>query len=440
MAIFVIKETTMPRILFLLILTFSLPSAKAQQTHFIYIQTENKQPFYIRYDKKIYSSSVSGYLIIPKLTDGNYDLQLGFPRNEWPEQDIHCAINKKDIGYLLKNFGEKGWGFMNMQNSEVLMAVKKDADAGARPTEYKTDAFSNVLSNVVNDPSIRQKDPVTEQEAAKATEPIVAETTKKEMPIVAQPIKKEEPVIVQPVKKEEPIVVKEALPVVRRSEIGTLLKTTGKEGTQLIYVDRMEGAADTIRIFIPADNKLLAEKSAEKKQEPLIDIENPANVPEVKKTDPAVEPIKPPKKADKKPADKKFIDMELPNPNSVDTGKIGVTPVTTQATVPVKKMSLPNTDCKASASEDDFLKLRKKMAAADNDEVMVTVAKKVFKAKCFSTEQVKNLSVLFLKDKGKYDFFEAAYPFVSDSGNFPDLQAQLTEEYFITRFKAMVRH
>jgi hypothetical protein len=104
------------------------------------------------------------------------------------------------------------------------------------------------------------------------------------------------------------------------------------------------------------------------------------------------------------------------------------------------KRVIANSDCKNFASEDDFLKLRKKMAAEDNDEDMVAVAKKVFKSKCFTSDQIKNLSVLFLKDEGKYNFFDAAYPFVSDSYNFGSLEVQLSDAYFISRFKAMIRH
>src|SRR5882757_6295280 len=84
-------------------------SAHAQQNHFKYIQADNRQPFYIKLDKKILSSSASGYLIIPKLQEGNYTLTIGFPKNEWPEQNVTCSVNKKDAGYLLKNFGDKGW-------------------------------------------------------------------------------------------------------------------------------------------------------------------------------------------------------------------------------------------------------------------------------------------------------------------------------------------
>jgi hypothetical protein len=69
---------------------------------------------------------------------------------------------------------------------------------------------------------------------------------------------------------------------------------------------------------------------------------------------------------------------------------------------------------------------------------MVVVAKKAFKSKCYSTSQIKNLSVLFLNDSGRFQFFESAYPFVSDSGNLNGMQAQLTDPYYITRFEALI--
>ena len=69
---------------------------------------------------------------------------------------------------------------------------------------------------------------------------------------------------------------------------------------------------------------------------------------------------------------------------------------------------------------------------------MVAEARKIFRTKCFSTVQIKNLSTLFLTDEFKYKFFEAAFKYVSDSENIPTLQSELKDEYFINRFKAMV--
>src|SRR5450432_1477878 len=107
---------------FLTVFLFTLAGLKAQQNHFIYIQTENKQPFYVKLDKKLYSSSASGYLVVPKLKDGTYNLAIGFPKGEWTEQNMLCTINNNDIGYLLKNFESKGWGLFNLQTLAVIMA------------------------------------------------------------------------------------------------------------------------------------------------------------------------------------------------------------------------------------------------------------------------------------------------------------------------------
>lgn len=44
------------------------------------------------------------------------------------------------------------------------------------------------------------------------------------------------------------------------------------------------------------------------------------------------------------------------------------------------------------------------MVEEDNEDAMLDVARKIFRAKCYSVEQIKNLSVLFLTDVGKYNF------------------------------------
>lgn len=104
-----------------------------------------------------------------------------------------------------------------------------------------------------------------------------------------------------------------------------------------------------------------------------------------------------------------------------------------------KKLPIINSDCRNFASDLDVDKLRIKMLSESNLDERIVLAKKVFKTKCFTTKQVKGLTELFVNDKTRYMFFDAAYPFVSDSENFKGLVELLTEEYFITRFKAMVR-
>ena len=79
----------------------------AQQYYFAYVQTDNKQPFYVKVNDKLFSSSASGYVVIPKLISGNYTLTFGFPKEQFPQQTINLNIAAADAGFLLKDFGAK---------------------------------------------------------------------------------------------------------------------------------------------------------------------------------------------------------------------------------------------------------------------------------------------------------------------------------------------
>jgi len=528
------NTTYKKKIILFLWLVFFAVGTMAQQNHFIYLQTENKRPFYVKMDKKVLSSSVSGYLIIPKLQDGNYALSIGFPKDEWPEQNVTCIINKKDVGYLVKNFGNKGWGLFNLQTMEVIKLGANTVQNKTTAEDTKQDIFSNILSDVVNDPSIIIK---SEEEKALARQDTVA-LVKEEKPVI-----KEVPAIVKeekPTAKEEvPSIVKEEVkppvkevaktiitedkatekttakqeakplieiikkeespvPVVTSQKINKLFSLSSSEGTDMVYVDIVNGVADTIRLFVPAEKNAAIVKQEKKITDPTVEIPKEEIKKDTIKTEPekiaAVQPQEEKKEDIKKEAvteagkaeevkepvvikaeevkkeevkkapvkavkengkskDSRFIDIELPNPNAAKKDTTLANPFLStdeNKAEPVKEKEKPavaaakplifNSDCKNLAAEDDFLKLRKKMAAEDKDDDMLAAAKKAFKAKCFTTEQVKNLSVLFLKDEGKYKFFDTAYPFVSDSYNFGSLESQLTDNYFITRFKAMIHH
>ncbi|HET9279029.1 MAG TPA: hypothetical protein VFN95_12620, partial [Flavitalea sp.] len=104
-----------------------------------------------------------------------------------------------------------------------------------------------------------------------------------------------------------------------------------------------------------------------------------------------------------------------------------------------KGVIVTNSNCRQFASDNELDKLRVRMLAEKDVDVQVTEARKFFKVKCVSTYQVQSLSTLFRTDEGKYKLLDAAYPYVSDNNNFSELVALLTEEYYINRFKAMVR-
>jgi hypothetical protein len=377
----------MKKMLQLALVLFISVATRAQQNYFVYVQTDNKQPFYIKMKDKIMSSSAAGYLVIPKLTTGTYAFTVGFPKDQWVQQSFNIAIGTNDAGYLLKNFGDKGWGLYNIQTMEISM------NGSPAPSTVKTaadndDVFATTLSGVAN----------------------TNLSVKKE--VTPAPV------------KEEPIPVKEIVTKqVEKATLSSIKKIqtfNDDDGKTIVYTDKSHNKIDTIRIFIPIENAAVVKESVVIK-----------NVETVK-----TEPVK----------DKKFLDIDMQSSNEKiaekkeTIKKEAVTPVIEPVIKTEKPVLTFNSDCKANATEDDFFKTRKKMVAEDTDDAMVDAAKKQFRQKCYSVEQIKNLCLLFLNDAGKYKFFDAAYPYTSDTQNFASLEALLKDEYYIKRFKSMIRN
>lgn len=364
-----------------------LMNVEAQQHRFIYIQTENKQPFSVRLNEKVFSATAAGYVVIPKLTDGTYSLSIGFPNKEWPTQQVEVTINGRDEGFLLKNFVEKGWALFNLQSLSMLMASTVSATTPVTKVKKK-DAFSNALAEVTDSP--------VEMEAVQPAA-----------------IKPDSPVAVQPVQNPASV-----LPASTIKKQFSYLDSTGRS---LVYIHSDGVRQDTIRVFIPYPKQTVDAAASVKD----ISISAKEEIPLIKPDS-------------LKDSSNKIV-LNSPRPVTTTQPVVKVSDSSQATKVNVDKPALSNPVCKASATEDDFLKLRKKMAAVPNEEDMIAIAKKAFRSKCYSSMQLKNLGLLFLKDDGRYNFFDVAYKKVSDPANFPALEAQLSDPYYVSRFRAMLR-
>jgi hypothetical protein len=456
---------------FILCLLFSFTGlvATSQKVYFIYIQSETDQPFFVKMNDKVSSSTGSGYLILSKLRDTSYNFSIGFPQNKWLEQNFSITVNKNDHGYLLKNFGEKGWGLFDLQTLAVQMssAATKKTETIITPEKKDVSAFTDILSKAADDPSLKEKS-VQPKVEEKRPETIIQEVAKKEEPkvevkepVITKPVdveptvvKKEEPnaevkqtAIVKPIevaekpdiKKEEPKVeVKEpvvakpidvieqsvvkgevkAIPAeeYKKSVITKKSESSTTEGFGLVFLDDLNnGVKDTIRLLIPNPKPIAGVVKEEPKEEKKFLEITTAEIPKTEQNKTQI--IEPSSVKKEEPIDAKPVTNEIP------------------AVKPMVKNK-----CVSIADESDFFKLRKKMAAAESDDEMISEANKNFKVKCFTVQQVKSLGSLFLSDAGKYKFFDAAYTFVSDIENFSLLQTELKDEYYINRFKAMLRN
>lgn len=447
-------------IVFILMGAFSV---NAQENYFVYLQTENNQPFYARMNNKVISSTATGYMILPKMSEGAHDITIGFPKNEFGEEKFTIEINKKSEGYLLKNFGEKGWSLFNLQTLALVNPNTSNSQSVevATSTEVRNDPFSQMLATVTKDSALLKKNtpvaapPVTPLQAIVKTEENVQETV-----ATVLPEKKNTEEVKETVSKaDNPVGEKQGPPseIIYNPEKKQgaqpvkILGVTGRDGSEMIYVDKTASSIDTITVFIPLDKektdsevvKVEAKEVAPSKKEPEFTItptivspvkeENrEAKVMEHEKNKTESEIIY--KEEAKKPASQVFIIRDDSSSNQAENKSGGS--MILLPTVPAKSS---NSDCKDLANKNDFLRIRKRMAAEKDNDAMVLAAKRIFKTKCFSTEQIRNLSYLFLSDEGRYMFFDAAYPYTFDTEKFPTLVSQLKDEYYVNRFEAMIQ-
>jgi hypothetical protein len=409
--------------LVMVVSAFFSVQAKSQLNHFIYLQTDNQQPFYIKYNNKIISSSSSGYLILPKLKDGVVDFAVGFPKSDQQEQQFRYTIDKADKGFLLKNFSDKGWGLYDLQTSSIIYAAVKTAETNNNPGSTiapANDPFSNMLSKVTQDSTVKT---VT---VVKETKPVLVDTPKPQKVEVVVTAPAKDTVAVKPEVKpekvvEQPVATEPEWTAPAKSSVKQVRKFESREGADFVFeVGESNGSKDTVRLFIERDTTVNPVVTPAVMDTPKV---------EATKKDTIAAVVKQPKKEE--PVTRK--DEEVVEKKEPVTPPVVAEPVQKKETA-----SLPNSNCKDFATEDDLIKLRRRMASQRKDEQMVDEAKKVFRSKCFTTGQLRNLSALFLTDEGRYRFFDTALPFVTDYSNFRSLGETINDDYYKRRFIALL--
>lgn len=406
---------------------------KAQKVYFIYLQSENATPFYIRIGGQIQSSSTEGYLIVPNLRDSTYQVSIGQPGKQ-AEPRFSIIVNTADRGFLIRAVD----GTLNLFDLQTLAVYKPvSAETSSTKAVIRTDNFTRLLALVADDSSLLVEPTMAvavskeQKPLAKESKPdvavvreVVAAPAEMEKPAVEQKPAVEEKLVTtsppkpdnndsvvenkvaivekpaveeKPVKKDTALLVENrsaSTPVeepFKKSVVTRRSESSTSDGFGLVFLDQFDGVVDTIQIIIP----------------------NPVfTMPDTTRKEVANE--------------KKFLDIATAGDSTSDSQN--------QESLKVS----PKAQCAALATDDDFFKLRRDMTAKNSDDEMIAQAKRYFKMKCYRTEQIKYLTALFLTEESKYQFFDAAYMHVSDQEKFKFLQAELKDGYYINRFKALI--
>ncbi len=390
----------------------------SQKVYFIYLQSDAEQSFFVKINDKTFSSSPSGYLILSKLKDSTYNLNIGFPQNKWKSQQFLINVKSKDKGYFLKNFGEKGWGLVDMETLNIQMPEESHAnDKRLNLTPGEVSPFTLILSKAANDPSLLIKPDFTSgNKDEKKVNPQYAVVKEESSSITnTEPKNTDAPGVLTSQKSDTVSEKKNALKetislTAERSEVSNSVnpevKSSGNfpyekssiqkksessttDGLGIMYVDQYKnGQKDTIRIFISNPFALNNKTSAQSYKE------------------------------------KKFIDFDEPLSGVKSNGE--------------KKIEKNN--CSIIVSDADFQKLRKVMVNQKTETSRILRAKEDFGNKCYTIIQIKSMGNLFLSEATKFHFFEAIYPFSDDKSNFAALlKDEFKDTYFVHRLKNLAK-
>lgn len=438
----------------------------AQKVYFVYFQADNQEKFYVRLGEKIYNSTASGYLILSNLADSTYGMHIGISGSQSPEQLFSIVINKKDKGYVIKNFGEKGWGLFDLQSFTVIMPAATNAVNIVQLEKREANPFTDLLAKAADDSTIKEKPVVLKEVERKVETPVqivprneeIQNSNNDSVSIKRIDVKQTDiPVIIKedilglnsdtliekPEEKKVNIQVENKKEEISAdtTEIRPVVANKAEEKNQKIIVPVVEKKTNRNPFVDEFQKSIVVKRSESSTTEgfgiTFLDVTGDGSIDTIRILIPNV--IQNPIVAQVRNEDLKFLDI-----NSADTSKAQekqeqITSVSENTKPAItEKTSQEKNNCNQVANEEDFFQLRKNMAAEISNDNMLNEAKKTFKTKCFLTEQIKNLSTLFLTDEAKYKFFDISYQYVSDIEKFPSLLSELKEEIYINRFKAIL--
>lgn len=193
------------------LLLMGLCTVSAQTTHYLFFQTENNKPFYLRLMGSTLSSNASGYLLIPKITDGKYEIHIGFAQSE-VEQQFELVVEGRDLGFSLKQELDNSWSLFNLVDFSL----------------YKGKTVTTTPKQLIK----------TEDEVV-----VLNEVKEAEKQVGKKQIQKADTVAVV---KEVPK-PKSVLP-----QVSKIYDRTSAEGIDMVFVVNGIPKSDTVIIYVPA--------------------------------------------------------------------------------------------------------------------------------------------------------------------------------------------
>jgi hypothetical protein len=363
--------------------------------HYIFIEADGQQPFYLKQGNTTKSSSAAGFLIIPKITASEMEFSIGFPKNIYPEVSFYISGTDRDRGFQLKMMEGQGWSLFDRTSLEVIKGgVPKASPIELQLPKKEEGSFAKLLATATDDQSLLESMPKKDSlEKASPGKSI----TKAELTAVAT-----KPGLKDSLGKKEKVIL---------PEMSLSAQMENADVKRLVYVEKtVKGGSDTINVEI-----------------------------EKKKTVAVTEPLATPKDSTLIPSSPKTIASPSGSSDSIaQLNKPGADTDSSKANIQVSKAS-PIIVCdRPIADYKDIRALQKKLLGISSEDEQRNYAVKAFGQKCYNTKQALEIGWFFLEETSRLQLFKALKPLIADKASFGNLEASFLKEENIIAFRALV--
>jgi len=361
-------------LLFILFQVGIIPLLVAQ--HYVFIEAEGQQPFYLKKGGDTYSSSATGFIILSKINSKDIDFIIGFPNKLYPEVSFKILGVQQDRGFALRQLEGKGWVLVDRQTASVIAGGVVDSRQTLSSTTSSSTGFADLLADATGDKTLLEKSTIITVPAEK-TSTIGAKPKQNILAAKSQPSAK------QPNKP---------------ASLGVVRSYIQLEDSSLLRIAYFEKGAknnwDTI----------------------IVEIEKRLNTPL---------PSKP------------LILNNTPtsSPGLSSSSKEAVVDLPKQSAVVVESV-----DCSHPvALPKDVRELQRKIAKASSLEEQIEVAVKAFNERCYTTKQVKELGAIFWEEQNRLTFYTRLRNYVADPSLYGELEQSFLQEASKKAFRDMLK-
>ena len=362
--------------------------------HYIFIEADGQQPFYLKQGNKMVSSSAAGFLILPKITASELEFSIGFPKNSYPEVSFYINGTDRDRGFQLKLMEGQGWSLFDRTSLEVIKGeAPKAAPIEMQLPKKDEGSFAKLLSNATDDKSLLDATP--KKDNVEKTAPVKA-IAKNGLTAAATNAGLKDSLskkvnVIQP-------------------QISIATQMDNEDVKRVVFVEKtMKGKPDTITVDIEKKNILAANEPLKQSKDALAETSPKAVIHTPVSPDTVSQVIKP--KAD------------------ADSGKANVQPPKAS---PIIICDRPIADYK------DIRALQKKLLGIASEEGQRNYAVKAFGQKCFNTKQALEIGWFFVDETSRLRLFKALQSLISDKASFGNLEVSFLKEENIKAFRALV--